>query len=99
MARLLLILTPKARQDLDSIWTFSQDRWGAAQAETYVRLIAGALDCLARGTVVGRDASAVKAGYLRHAVGSHVVFFRLAGKETLEVVRILHQRMDLPRHL
>ncbi|WP_245272249.1 type II toxin-antitoxin system RelE/ParE family toxin [Xanthobacter sp. 126] len=38
MARLLLILTPKARQDLDSIWTFSQDRWGTAQAETYVRL-------------------------------------------------------------
>lgn len=99
MARLLLTLTPKARQDLDSIWSFSRERWGAEQAEAYVRLIAGALERLAQGAIAGRDASAVKPGYWRHAVGSHVVFYRLAGTETLEVVRILHQRMDLPRHL
>ena len=99
MGPLLLTLTPKARQDLDSIWTFSRDRWGMEQAETYLRLIAGALESLAQGTIVGRDAGAVKAGYLRHAVGSHVVFFRVTGTDALEGVRILHQRMDLPRHL
>jgi toxin ParE1/3/4 len=31
--------------------------------------------------------------------GRHVVLDRVAGGNTIEVVRILHDAMDLPRHL
>lgn len=99
MDRFVVTLTPKARQDLDSIWAFTRERCGASQAETYIRLVASALDTLATGIVKGRDTSDIKAGYFRHQVGSHVVFYRLPGKGSLEVVRILNQRMNLPRHM
>ena len=46
----------------------------------------------------GRPCDDVRAGYFRHPVGSHVVFYRrVAGG--IDVVRILHQRMDFQRHL
>ncbi len=31
--------------------------------------------------------------------GSHVVMYRVAAKTTIEIVRILHDKMDLQRHL
>ncbi|MGZ9116264.1 MAG: type II toxin-antitoxin system RelE/ParE family toxin, partial [Methylocystis sp.] len=34
----------------------------------------------------------------KHAVGAHVVFYRKAPKG-VEVVRVLHRRMDFQRHL
>ncbi|MFG1283697.1 type II toxin-antitoxin system RelE/ParE family toxin [Xanthobacter autotrophicus] len=93
-----LTLTPKAREDLDAIWTYSLQTWGRARAETYVRLLGKAFDDLARGVSLGRSADEVRSGYFRHSVGSHVVFYRYPDTHVLEVVRILHQRMDIPRH-
>ncbi|WP_333473608.1 type II toxin-antitoxin system RelE/ParE family toxin [Xanthobacter dioxanivorans] len=55
--------------------------------------------CLAAGASVARSAEDVRAGYFRLTVGSHVIFFRLPDDGSLTVVRILHQRMDVSRHL
>lgn len=35
---------------------------------------------------------------MRYLVGSHVVFYRET-THTLDVIRVLHQRMDVDRHL
>jgi toxin ParE1/3/4 len=32
-------------------------------------------------------------------VGSHTLYYRIASPEVIEVVRILHQRMDIDQHL
>lgn len=37
-------------------------------------------------------------GYFKCPAGSHVIFYRLSGIH-LDVIRILHQRMDVERHL
>ncbi|MDI4662921.1 type II toxin-antitoxin system RelE/ParE family toxin [Xanthobacter autotrophicus] len=72
---------------------------GVTKAEAYVRLIAEALDMLARDLRGGMRADHVRPGYFRHLIGSHVVFYRFPHDGVLEVVRILHQRMDVARHL
>lgn len=95
----LVLLTPRARADLDAIWAYSEEKWGRRRAEAYVRLIAKAFDDLAAGASVARSAEDVRAGYFRLTVGSHVIFFRLPDDGSLTVVRILHQRMDVSRHL
>ena len=46
-----------------------------------------------------RSAEDVRAGYRKAAVGSHILFFRVTDAGLLDVVRILHQRMDISRHL
>jgi toxin ParE1/3/4 len=92
-------LTPRARRDLDEIWDYTAKRWDAAQADRYVRAIAAACANLAKGQRQDRDAGDIRPGYRRCTVGSHVLFYRRNDRGELEIVRILHQRMDVDRHL
>jgi toxin ParE1/3/4 len=91
-------LSPKALADLDAIWEFSLHNWGEARSETYVRAINAALELVASNPQVARDAGSIRPGLLKYNVGSHVVFFRVSDR-ALVVSRILHGRMDFPRHL
>ena len=91
-------LSPAAQSDLDSIWDYSLRHWGEAQAETYTRSIQAACEALATGTEVGRSAEPIREGYRKLAVGSHVMLFRIRD-DVVQIMRILHQRMDVDRHL
>lgn len=93
-----LLLTPKAKTDLNGIWDFSDLQWGAAQAEKYIRELWQAMQSLAADSSASSEITAVRNGYRKITSGSHVIFFRNTS-DTLEVVRILHQKMDFDRHL
>jgi toxin ParE1/3/4 len=93
------VLTPRARHDLSEIWDYSAVQWGATQADRYIRLITSACAALADGRTKGRSAQAIRPGYFRQTVGSHVLFYRARKRGGIEIVRILHQRMDVERHL
>ena len=92
------VLSPAARADIGQIWDYSAERWGADQAERYVLGIRDACRDLAAGRMRGRAADDVRAGYRKAAVGSHVLFYRVREDGVLDIVRILHRRMDVPRH-
>ena len=91
-------LSPAARADLEEIWDYTADRWGEAQAERYTNDIRAACQALADGTEHGRSAEDVRAGYRKLAVGSHVMYVRVRSG-TVEIVRILHRRMDVARRI
>lgn len=91
-------LTPAAQKDLSSIWDFTQDRWDAQQAEKYIREIQAAVERVADSPDRGRTRDEIREGYRSYAVGSHVVFY-VARSSRIDVIRILHQRMDVGRHL
>ena len=90
------ILSPAARADLDSIWEYTAETWGLDQAERYIFDIRTACEALASGRKKGRSAEDIRTGYRKLAVGSHLLFFRVTGEGVIDVIRILHQRMDLP---
>ena len=91
-------LSPAARLDLEEIWEYTAGRWGETQAERYTRDIQVACEALGDGTERGRSAEDVGAGYRKLAVGSHVMYFRFRS-DRVEIVRILHQRMDVARRI
>ena len=91
-------LTPRAQADLEDIWNYTVAHWGADQAENYLRQLAVAMTYVAADPERGRACDDVRAGYRKHAVGAHVLFYRKALKG-VDIVRILHQRMDFQRHL
>ncbi|MDG4882060.1 type II toxin-antitoxin system RelE/ParE family toxin [Mesorhizobium sp. WSM4884] len=90
--------SPKANADFDGIWNYSLDRWGPERAEAYVRSIHSILTLIDQFPAIARNASDVRPGLLKYAVGSHVVYLRM-NEQYIDVVRILHQQMDYPRHL
>jgi len=91
-------LTPAAQRDLSSIWDYTEQHWGAAQAESYISEIRAAVERIADDPGRGRPCNEIREGYRRYGIGSHLVFFveRAGG---VDVIRILHQRMDPTRHL
>ena len=93
------VLSPAAQADIADIWDYTVEKWGLEQAERYVLGIRDACRELAEGTRVSRPADDIRPGYRKAAAGSHVLFFRVTDAGLLDVVRILHQRMDIGRHL
>lgn len=92
------VLTPAARADLDALWTFGETQWGAARAELYIREIQRAVETVAKDPRRGRPCDDIREGYFKFAVGSHLLFYRRRA-DVIDIVRILHQRMDFDRHL
>lgn len=93
------ILTKAAASDLDHIWDYAEKTWSADQAEKYTGDIKAACEGLASGQRTGQAVDDIRAGYRKIAVGSHFIFFRARRDGAVEIVRILHQRMDIPSHL
>lgn len=91
-------LTPAAQRDLSEIWDFTQERWDMHQAEEYTVEIRDALERIAAHPERGRRAEQVTTGYRRYSVGSHLIFY-VERSGWIDVIRILHQRMDPTRHL
>jgi toxin ParE1/3/4 len=91
-------LTPKARADLENIWTYSAERWDVAQADEYLRKIRLAVELVAADPSKARSCNQVRAEYFQYPAGSHMLFFKQDGDRIL-IVRILHQSMDFQRHL
>lgn len=91
-------LTPAAQRDLSSIWDYTLEHWDERQAETYVLDIRSGIDRIATRPDLGRAVDDIRPGYRRYAIGSHLVFF-IDRDGGIDVIRILHRRMDPDQHL
>jgi len=90
-------LSPLAESDLEEIWFYTFQQWSVEQADDYHRGIIKAIDGLAAGRHVWQKSN-VRAGYWKYPVGKHVIFFR-SQEGFLDVIRILHEKMDMNQRL
>jgi toxin ParE1/3/4 len=91
-------LSPRAQADLEDIWDYTVVQWSGEQAEAYIRQIHKAIETLAATCGVARSCDEIRRGYWKYPVGSHVIFFR-QHPYGIDIMRILHSRMDFARHL
>ncbi len=91
-------LTPAALNDLEGIWRYTVEQWGLAQAERYLDALNASFDALAHAPQSAPPCEHIRPGYRRQVVEHHAVYFRVEAGAVI-VVRLLHQRMDAPRHL
>lgn len=90
-------LSPLAEKDLEDIWIYTAERWSVSQADSYIEDIIQAFENLAEGKRQGRPTD-IRPGYLKYPVGAHVVFYKHHA-DHLDIIRILHGRMDVTLHL
>lgn len=91
-------LTPAAQRDLSSIWDVTAEHWDVRQAKTYVLEIRAAIERVAADPDRGRACDELRAGYQRYSIGSHLIFYG-SSDQGVDVIRILHQRMEPTRHV
>lgn len=66
------------------------------RADRYIRALIDAVEKIASGKRRGRACDDIRPGYFRSTCQSHVIFYKLTDK-TVDVLRVLHQRMDITR--
>ena len=95
-----VLFYPSADRRQDEIWEYTRRKWGAEQADAYIIGLHEALHEVASEKVLWRTLShpeLMDVYYVRYE--HHFVFFRELPKETLGVISILHESMDLPVQL
>jgi toxin ParE1/3/4 len=92
------VLSPRAQADLSDIWDYTAERWGVDQAEAYIRLIQHAIETVVDDPRKGRPCDEARLGYRKYPVGSHMIMYRDQGT-AVDIVRILHSRMDFEQHV
>ncbi len=92
-------LTNKAKADLKSIAIYTQRKWGKSQRALYLKQFDDAFHLLADAPDAGANCDFIKLGYRKFPHTSHVIFYRIVGDSQIEIVRILHKRMDVEINL
>ena len=95
---LLVKLSPKARQDFIEILRYTGEKWGQNQLLAYRDKINDALQAIGRNPQLGHPRDDLPPTHLVYLVGSHVIVYRTE-PDSIGVVRILHQRMSMVRHV
>jgi toxin ParE1/3/4 len=93
------VLTKAAKEDLKSIGRYTAETWGREQRNRYLALLDTSMHDLADKSGLGRDCSDIRAGYRRYRVGKHILFYRQLDPDRIEIVRVLHERMDVEARL
>ena len=103
-------LTAQAEADVAEILEWSAGQFGEAQARHYAETLTSAIEALSEGPGVpgAKARDEIGAGLLTLHVarkgrrGRHFLLFRVgreAGRRVIDVLRVLHDAMDLARHV
>lgn len=92
------VLTNEAKADLKTIGRYTEHRWGREQRNRYLSMLDERFHHLAAHPLKGRDCSDILPGYRKYGAGKHLIFYRLLEPDPIEIVRVLHERMDVERH-
>ena len=87
-------ISKAATKDLESIWLFTKEMWSERQADRYCQLIMNEIQAICVHPYAGINYGHVRTGYYASKVKSHLIFYRIKS-DKIEVIRILHERMDL----
>ena len=89
-------LTKKAVQDLDAIWAYTLRTWSEKKADEYYSALMETFAAIAkRPCDLDREYVEIHSGLYRRSCHKHLVFYRLVENGDIEIVRILHERMDI----
>ncbi len=89
----------EALDDLEKIWVYTYHKWSADQADRYYSLIIDEVEHITKNFYSGKSMEHVRDGYRSVKIKSHLIFYRLYDEKKMEVVRVLHQSMDIEHRL
>jgi toxin ParE1/3/4 len=108
-------LSRLAEGDVVQVLTTSEQRWGKDGRRRYAAIVAASMRRVAAELIgpATRDRGELSPGirsfHIRHARGDdpeakvrrpvHVLYYRVVERDLIEIVRVLHERMEPSRHV
>ena len=94
-----VILRQEAIDDLNDIWDYTFEKWSEKQADKYYATIKLACNGIGENPNVGKEYYGISKNLLGLKSNKHIIFYQSLSENKIEVIRILHQRMDLKNRL
>ncbi|HLC15243.1 MAG TPA: type II toxin-antitoxin system RelE/ParE family toxin [Thermodesulfovibrionia bacterium] len=91
-------LSTEAEQDLRSIYLYTYRNFGEEQADKYLSGLENAFQMISSNPRIGRERPDIDPLVRCMEHGKHVIFYDLHEDHIL-IVRVLHGRMDVKKHL
>jgi toxin ParE1/3/4 len=98
MKTLPFVISKKAVSDLEEIWFYTFEKWLKEQADRYYNLIFNEINYISKNVSAGKSMEHVRKGYRATKVKSHLIFYKIVN-DTIEIIRILHEQMDIENRL
>ncbi|GIZ08035.1 type II toxin-antitoxin system RelE/ParE family toxin [Flavobacterium sp. UMI-01] len=93
------IISEKALEDINNIWIYTAENWSVEQADRYYNLIIDEIEYIVNDLDMACDLGKILKSYKYSKVKSHLIFFKKDKTNEIEVVRVLHERMDIESRL
>lgn len=88
-------LTNRAVADLAEIWDYTYEEWSERPANKYYQNLLESCQEVANNPNFGKKYDIVSKDLLGFKSNHHIIFFRVISPKEIEILRILHERMDL----
>jgi toxin ParE1/3/4 len=92
-------LTNNAVKDLSDIWNYTVETWSESQADKYYKLILNACAAIAKKPQQGKVYEEIYPNLKGKKASKHIILYRIMDDKSIEIARILHERMDLKNKL
>lgn len=94
-----VILRQEAIDDLNDIWDYTFKKWSEKQADKYYATIKLVCNRIGENPDVGKEYYGINKNLLGFKSGKHIIFYQSLTENKIEVIRILHERMDIKNKL
>jgi toxin ParE1/3/4 len=99
MKRRAYKISSQALIDLEQIWLYTFKNWSIEQADRYYNLLINEMEYVSQNQDSGKSMNHIKNGYRVSKVKSHLIFYKTSSESEIEIIRILHERMDIENRL
>lgn len=90
-----VILRQQAIDDLNNIWEYTFEKWSETQADKYYAKLKLSCSEIGNNPEIGKEYNDISKNLFGLNSGRHIIFYQFIAKNEIEVIRILHERMDL----
>ncbi len=90
-------LTNKAVEDISKIWDYTYEVW--SEADKYYELLIEAFKEIEKKPAIGKKYEQMSNDIYGFGIGKHIIFYRNIAANDIEIIRVLHERMDLKNRI
>ena len=94
-----VILRQEAIDDLNYIWAYTFETWSEKQADKYYSALESACMQIGENPDLGKEYNGVNPNLLGLRIAKHIILYQIVTKDEIEIIRILHERMELKNRL
>jgi toxin ParE1/3/4 len=92
-------ITNKAIKDLEDIWNYTVESWSEKQADLYYEMLIDGFQYIADNPACGKNYVDIAANLYGFIANKHIIFYSVISQNEIEIIRILHGRMDLKNRI